>query len=722
MGYLEEFQIQIQNRDFNKFFQLWEEYCTCDVVDVEELIQLLKMIKKSDLAKPFGNYVETALPTWESIQDPSESYEVLKLLADLQTTNSPLLAEIIIQTLKKKYPNDSLFDERLRLIGLRKKDKFQGALSNYDLLAHMQKGKIVFHTSGWGTGEIIDISPVREQIVLEFELVSGRKDLSYSNAFKTLIPIPDDHFLARRFADPDQLENDAKENPVAIIQLLLRDLGPKTAGEIKDELCELVIPEKDWIKWWQNARAKVKKDTMIESPEGVKDVFRLRKTELKHEDRLHKAMHSQTNPNELIQTSYLFVRDFPNMLKDKEVKKSLQDKLLGLLAYPDLTPEQELQIHIFLESYLSLPDHAKLAKGMIETAKDPFDLIQTIEITPFKKRALSFAKEKNSDWPRLFKRILETTDQSSLREYLLKELCSDEKAKALLIKKIDDLLHHPTKNPDLVVWYFQKVMKKNEDIPFSDKEGQGRFLDAFLVLMSKLESDPNNRDLVRKMYNMISEKRYAVIRSVIEGMSKEFVKEFLLLTSKCQSFSEHDLKILASLASVVHPSLNPSKTGHEVHYDHHIIWTTEKGYLQTQERIRQIGTTEVVENAREIEAARALGDLRENSEYKFALEKRSRLQGELKRLSEQLNRARIITKDDIYANQVGIGNIVELEDTQKNRTTYTILGPWDADVETNILSFQSKFAEAMIGKKVGEEFEFRDQRFKIKNIKNIFQT
>ena len=44
----------------------------------------------------------------------------------------------------------------------------------------------------------------------------------------------------------------------------------------------------------------------------------------------------------------------------------------------------------------------------------------------------------------------------------------------------------------------------------------------------------------------------------------------------------------------------------------------------------------MVENAREIEAARALGDLRENSEFKFAQERRARLQSELKTLSSTI--------------------------------------------------------------------------------------
>ncbi|WP_079891742.1 GreA/GreB family elongation factor [Parachlamydia acanthamoebae] len=721
MGYLEEFHTQIQNRDFNKFFQLWEEYCTCDVVDVEELLQLLSMIKKSDLAKPFGEYVESALPTWEKIENPKDSYEVLKLLIDLETTNTPLLAEITHDILKKHHGNDPLFEERMRLIGLRKKDKFQGAIANYDLLAHMKKGKVVFHNAGWGTGEIMDVSLVREQVILEFEWVSGRKDLSFANAFKTLIPLPDDHFLARRFANPDELEKEAKDDPVAVVQLLLKDLGPKTAAEVKDELCELVIPEKDWNKWWQGARAKVKKDTMIESPEGIKEPFRLRKTALKHEDRWQNAIDNQTDTNDLLQTSYQFVRDFPNILKDQEVKKTLQAKITGLLTKSDLLPEQEVQAHLFLDSFLGLSEHGRMAQALIVQSDQPFELIQKVDITPFKKRALMVVRHSRADWSHIFLEMFAKTDQSTLREYLIKEICADEEAKTLLLNMLEDLLHYPEKNPELFVWYFQKVVKKADGIPYNDKEGQGRFLDGFLVLMHKLEGDPQQRELIRKMYNLISEKRYAVIRALIDGMSKEFVKEFLLLASKCQTFTEHDLKILASLATVVHPTLGAARQSKDTKNDQNTIWTTEEGYLQTQERIRQIGTTEVVENAREIEAARSLGDLRENSEYKFALEKRSRLQGELKRLSEQLNRARIITKDDIYLNQVSVGSIVELEDPEKNVVTYTILGPWDADADTNILSFQSKFAEAMLGRKVGEEFEFRNQNFTIRTIKNIFQ-
>src|SRR5271168_4823091 len=103
MGYLEEFQTQINNRDFAKLMQLWEEYCTSDDVEVDEFRQLLMSVKSSDFAKPLGKIIETALPLWRTIKDEEGSYLILKQIMDLQTTNSPNLADIALEALKVRY-------------------------------------------------------------------------------------------------------------------------------------------------------------------------------------------------------------------------------------------------------------------------------------------------------------------------------------------------------------------------------------------------------------------------------------------------------------------------------------------------------------------------------------------------------------------------------------------------------------------------------------------
>jgi transcription elongation GreA/GreB family factor len=137
-------------------------------------------------------------------------------------------------------------------------------------------------------------------------------------------------------------------------------------------------------------------------------------------------------------------------------------------------------------------------------------------------------------------------------------------------------------------------------------------------------------------------------------------------------------------------------------------------------RIQQIATVETIHNAKEIEAARALGDLRENAEFKAALEKRDRLQSELKLFSDQIARARILTPEDVLTDEVSVGSIVHCKDSKGQHQKFVLLGPWDADPEQNILSFQSKLAQAMKGRTVGEKFEFQGDQFTITDIDNYF--
>lgn len=714
MGYLEDFQAQINIRDFSKFWQLWEEYCTNDVIDSDEFIQILKSIKNSDFSKTFGQYVETALPCWECIKEKESAYEVLKLLIDLQNTNSVKLADVTVQALTERYGNQPQFNERMRMVGLRTRDNFQGALSNYDLLSHMDKGKYVFHTGGWGVGEIVDISAVREQVGVEFEFLQGRKHFTFTNAFKALVPLPDDHFLARRFADPDRLEQEARNHPVETIKMLLRDLGPKTASEIKDELCDLVIPENDWSKWWQTTRSKIKKDTMIDAPESLKEPFRLRKAEVTHEQRLQKAISTETSIDPLLQSTYSFVRDNPAMLKKQEIKDSIIEKLEGALSDSSISQAQELQILLFLDQQFDRQIEGKKLEQQIKDLKDVKTLLDSIEIIAFKKKVLTLIRQQRSDWGTIFLDLLFTDQPSTLREYILKELNQGE-MRSSLEKKLRHLAQKPLDAPEYLVWYFQKIINKGaEELPFSNKEGHCLFIEALLILFGVIDAKTEYKDLAKKIYTILSAKRYLVVRQVIEGTSLEFIKEFLLLVSKCHGFNDHDIKILRSLAEVVHPSLNTSKTSKNTSsLDGLTLWTTEAGYHRTKDRIQQISHVEIVENAREIEAARALGDLRENSEYKFALEKRSRLNSELRHLSQELNRARIITPDDITRDEVGVGSKVLIEDSKGTSTTYTILGPWDADVEKGILSSQSKFAMAMAGKRKGDTFKFRDEEYTV---------
>lgn len=717
MSYLKDFQTHIANHDYPAFLKLWEEYCSGDEVDGEELREILRSVKGSDIEEPFGRHVERVVSLWKTLPESDVSHDILKLILDIQTTNNENYAQLAYGYLQNRYSDQKYFNDKIRLIGLRNKDKFQGAISNYELLTHMEKGNFVFHTSGWGVGEICDVSLVREQLTVEFDYVPGKKDLSFSTAFKTLIPIPKDHFLALRFGNPDLLEKKAKEHPVEVVRMLLRDLGPKTAAEIKDELCELVIPAEEWTRWWQTTRAKIKKDTMIETPEELRDPFRIRRSEVSHEERLQKVLENKPDANTLIQMVYSFLKDFPETLKNSDFRATLLAKLKEMLAYPELTHAQELQIHFFLQDISGAKDIPEVSQILAKTTSIE-ELINAIVIVSFKKRALMEIQKTLPEPKKIFLDLLFKLDQAPLRDYLLSELIS-AKADQELHAKLDELSAYPARYPEIFLWYFQKIMGQ-KGAPFSDKAGKIRFFEGLLILLSAIENDPAQRDLVKKIHALISNGRYAIVRQIMQDANAETVKEFLLLATKCHSLSDHDHKILHSLAEVAHPSLAKlRKKSASANQEAQVIWTTAEGFQKLQQRIQQIATVETVENAKEIEVARAHGDLRENAEFKAALEKRDRLQSELKTLSEQMNRARVITKEDISTDEVGIGTIVECENSKGQKVSYTFLGPWDADPDRNILSFQSKLAQTMKGKSTGKKFMFQDEEYTIVAIKSF---
>ncbi|MDB2613925.1 GreA/GreB family elongation factor [Chlamydiales bacterium] len=716
MGYIKEFETRIGVRDFSRFLNLWEEYLTCDIVDPKELIEVLLIIKQSDFCQSFGEHVETALELVEKIEDEEKKYRVLSLIFDLQTTDTSRLRDVAWETLENRYKSNPNFRDWQRLAGIRGNGTYQAILHKFDLLSHLKKGAFVFHTGGWGTGEVMDISLVREQIQLEFENVGGVKEFSFNNAFKVLEPLPNDHFFALRFFDPDLLEEKAKKDPVGIIKKYLIDVGPSTAQEIKDAFNEVIIPEKEWPKWWQGVRNRLKKDPMMDIPKDSHGHFFIRDEAKSVKEHLQEVLKHQENLEQFIPILYAFIRDVPHALKEEEISNEIRDGLIKMLEQGQ-NEEISLQLALFLEQYFDkkIPDHD--VQSYINKIEHPEELLSAISVTALKKRILEAIYRERSDWVELFFKTLESSEPVLIRDYLFKELLLE--APDRLDEWLHKLVQRPQSQPDTFVWFFQKALS-GKSIPYATKKGRCELLDALLILLSFIEHDEKYKELSRKIYHLLSGKRFLIVRQIIEGTDRSFLKEFLLLASKCHSILPNDQKILQSLVAVVDPTLSSKEVEIEDRFNPNIIWATQSAFEQSQERIKKIGTVEMIENAKEIEEARAHGDLRENSEYKFAQEKRRRLQGEMKHLSDQLQAVRVILKEDVMLDAVGVGNVVTLVDSKEEKVMFSILGQWDADPDKHILSAQSQLAQAMLGKKKGESFNFKDESFRVEEIGSFF--
>ena len=110
---------------------------------------------------------------------------------------------------------------------------------------------------------------------------------------------------------------------------------------------------------------------------------------------------------------------------------------------------------------------------------------------------------------------------------------------------------------------------------------------------------------------------------------------------------------------------------------------------------------------KEIEKARAHGDLRENSEYKAALERQQFAQARVHHLRLRLSKLSDVSEKDIPKDRVGFGSRVTVQDAEtKQREVYALtLGEFiegdDAGVEVSV-SMASPPGKALLGGKVGE--------------------
>jgi transcription elongation factor GreA len=128
-----------------------------------------------------------------------------------------------------------------------------------------------------------------------------------------------------------------------------------------------------------------------------------------------------------------------------------------------------------------------------------------------------------------------------------------------------------------------------------------------------------------------------------------------------------------------------------------------------------------------IAQAVALGDLRENSEYKSALERQQFVQARLGQLHQRLNQLTQLANAEAPTDRVGLGSRVTVLDLETNETdVYTVLLAEMMDIDAGHISLASPLGRALKDGKVGDEISLRlptrTRKVRITELVTIHQT
>jgi transcription elongation factor GreA len=132
------------------------------------------------------------------------------------------------------------------------------------------------------------------------------------------------------------------------------------------------------------------------------------------------------------------------------------------------------------------------------------------------------------------------------------------------------------------------------------------------------------------------------------------------------------------------------------------ILVTKEGLKHLKDEFDQLMNVKRPDAVDRLAAARAHGDLTENSEYTSAKQDLAFIDGRISELDQVLHDAKVVVSHSKKAVDVGCKVTLHLG---RKKEEFTIVGEWEADPLQKKISHSSPLGKALLGRKVGESVE-----------------
>jgi transcription elongation factor GreA len=127
---------------------------------------------------------------------------------------------------------------------------------------------------------------------------------------------------------------------------------------------------------------------------------------------------------------------------------------------------------------------------------------------------------------------------------------------------------------------------------------------------------------------------------------------------------------------------------------------------------------------KEIKRALEFGDLRENAEYRAALDRQNIVKARIRELRQRISEVGSIDISKIPHDRAGYGSTLLLYDSERGEeVTYRLVTPEESDPQAGLISTMSPVGKSLLGKEEGDEVTVRTpagaRNFEIKRLTTI---
>lgn len=717
---LKQFQELAKAKDLDAIESLWIEQLPLlptKPVFYKAWLKIMKSAKAMDRAEML-----LGMQLDELIKQNKWKAAMRVLLATIPSfQRSDILRPQLITAMRGFYEDlGDYFDVFLRLSKLEQDESLVNGFKSFRDWVRLTPGQVYQHYD-WGEGVIQELDLDSRKVRLAFPS-EPNKEMTVEGVRKFLRFVEPGSFLARRTKSPDELRELSDRDPAEVVRLALSSQEDRTLrqSDLKDLMINGVLSPKQWNAWWGRARDVLRVDPYIDidTTGGARATIRLRKRAYTFGDEVRDTF--LKNEGTVADRAEL-IRRIARHREDQSVTEELIAQLSEhvLMEFEAMEAEHvasRLERIYLLEDLeqavgklpLQTPDPAPLIGNIHD-----YNLLFEMEHVDYAARALTALLKRDREEG--FQSAINLLPNAPLRlaqaiwNSLDKEHQVDHAMGALQV-----LFDHPIRNVDTYLWALKSTLDGSwphmeEYFPASAMvpellEEMGSWHQVSGDELTSKDQTSAAKTLLSRCRTMLQADKFDLVAKAVEEIPRETALRVRRLVQNHDALSDSfksqaERVILLTRRDLEEEGKDPEA---ELHY------CTARAYAKATTELRELVSVKIPENTREIEAARAEGDLRENAGYQYAKEEQKLLMQKQASLTELLHRSRIVRAAEVDASKIGFGTqFTAFNDKLGEEETYTVLGRWEADPERHILSVHAPMAQQFLGCREQSEITIR---------------
>jgi transcription elongation GreA/GreB family factor len=617
------------------------------------------------------------LADYHAATDLSARIRVLLEIARMSPSDTTVRSDLAA-ALKQRYGSHPAFAAVVARFAVEKAKDPSEVAGKIDRWLRFRVGDI-YAMEGRGAGRISEMNPALD--VIRLEVGGARVPLSLVSAEKNLTPLPPGHFLRRKVEEPQALRALAESDPADAVRQLLASLGrPLTVQEVRDHMAGLV-EEARWSAFWAAAR---KHPQLVVSGSGKSAAVSWSDSADAAEGSVRREFEA-AGPLEMADIAR----------KNAKRSRELSEFFAAGLAREAQSVRTERPGLAWELSQAA----AKLAPAAGEAfpasewvgSGDLAALLADIRDQGARQSALAAIRAGRPDWPEIFAARIPFEEDGRVLSVLFETL--GERASDLSRR----VLRSPRTAPRAFVWLCERLVA----------EGKAEPPALFFALLDALRQ--NEFSALRARVKEFFDPGNLAVALARAAASEEEGREMLHALERAGGLEDHRRALVKEALLMRFPQLRaPARE--------YLYATPEAIEARRQELIR-LKQVELPANAEQMRAAKEHGDLSENFEYHAARQRHEYLSARIATLADELSRTRALDPGKVDAAEVRVGTRVRLrEPGNGSDREVTILGPWDSRPEESVYSYQSEFAQSLLGARPGDRIALPEGEVEIVSI------